>query len=360
MPGARGTGDPVADEGDWYAALVAGEHVGEWLETLENPKRAFGRRERACRSLAAKVASDRVYADEATEAGASARLEAALASLSIAGEATQENETLREALSTAKAACIVASTITATIVTKTFGNDVVIRVRELALGNGVGAKLWRAANMLSDKLINNPEWLEGQTILELGAGVGLCGLLASKLGAKKVVLTDFEFALLDSLATAAEDNYNQDETSTGGRCTVARCDWRVEAQEARRDTGGPESSGSSDDDATTPENVDAASKRGGWLPRLGVGEKFTRIIGSDLLYEDMHVATLPFVIQRRLEQNGECLIFGAVRSRALLDAMTKQMKKLGLAVREMSIEKNLGDDWYEGGYVSLRITWEGT
>lgn len=28
-------GGDVADEGDWYAALVAGEHVGEWLDIIK-------------------------------------------------------------------------------------------------------------------------------------------------------------------------------------------------------------------------------------------------------------------------------------------------------------------------------------
>ena len=28
-------GGDVADEGDWYAALVAGEHVGEWLDIVK-------------------------------------------------------------------------------------------------------------------------------------------------------------------------------------------------------------------------------------------------------------------------------------------------------------------------------------
>ena len=93
MSGVADADGAVADEGDWYAALVAGEHVGEWLETCENPERSAGRRERAGRSLAAKVASDRVYADEATEAGAAARLEAALASLT--DDAKNERATVK-------------------------------------------------------------------------------------------------------------------------------------------------------------------------------------------------------------------------------------------------------------------------
>ena len=97
MSGVADADGAVADEGDWYAALVAGEHVGEWLETCENPERSAGRRERAGRSLAAKVASDRVYADEATEAGAAARLEAALASLSLAApDATSPDARARQ------------------------------------------------------------------------------------------------------------------------------------------------------------------------------------------------------------------------------------------------------------------------
>ena len=28
--------DEFADEGDWYASLVAGERVGEWLDVIES------------------------------------------------------------------------------------------------------------------------------------------------------------------------------------------------------------------------------------------------------------------------------------------------------------------------------------
>ena len=35
MSGASSGADAVADEGDWYAALVAGEHVGDWLDVIK-------------------------------------------------------------------------------------------------------------------------------------------------------------------------------------------------------------------------------------------------------------------------------------------------------------------------------------
>ena len=61
--GMSGVADATgwADEGDRYAALVAGEHV-EWLETCENPERSAGRRDAPVHPRG-EVASDRVYAD---------------------------------------------------------------------------------------------------------------------------------------------------------------------------------------------------------------------------------------------------------------------------------------------------------
>jgi protein-lysine N-methyltransferase EEF2KMT len=370
MSGVADADGAVADEGDWYAALVAGEHVGEWLETCENPERSAGRRERAGRSLAAKVASDRVYADEATEAGAAARLEAALASLSLAApdatspdaRARQTHASLRDALEAARAACAEASGVVASVRELAFGlsersrsdrgeerNVVRVRVRELALGRGVGAKLWRAASMLSDRLFEDPAFVRGQSVLELGAGVGLCGLLAAKLGARRVALTDFEPALLDSLVLAARDNRAPGDAET----RVARCDWREEASP----TDDAAADASSDDAAA----LAAAAARGGWLPRLGAGETFDRIVGSDLVYERTHAETLPHVLRERLARpNGVAMLFGAVRDRALLDALVDGAETFGLDVDQTKVAENKNDalDWYEGGYVALRVRWK--
>jgi predicted nicotinamide N-methyase len=389
MSGVADADGAVADEGDWYAALVAGEHVGEWLETCENPERSAGRRERAVRSLAAKVASDRVYADEATEAGAAARLEAALASLSLAApdasspdaRARQTHASLRDALEAARAACADASGVVASVRELAFGlsapprsdrgsrnDDVVrVRVRELALGRGVGAKLWRAASMLSDVLFADPAFVRGQSVLELGAGVGLCGLLAAKLGAKTVALTDFEPALLDSLALAARENRAPGDAET----RVARCDWREEKRRAETETEAADVckthclQNAADDDADDADDADdddalaAAAARGGWLPALPFRETFDRIVGSELVYERTHAETLPFVLRARLAKPlGVATLVGAVRDRALLDALVAGAGALGLDVAETRVAENKNDDWYDGGYVQLRARWK--
>jgi predicted nicotinamide N-methyase len=228
-------------------------------------------------------------------------------------------------------------------------NVVRVRVRELALGRGVGAKLWRAASMLSDRLFEDPAFVRGQSVLELGAGVGLCGLLAAKLGARRVALTDFEPALLDSLVLAARDNRAPGDADT----RVARCDWREEASP----TDDAAADASSDDAAA----LAAAAARGGWLPRLGAGETFDRIVGSDLVYERTHAETLPHVLRERLARpNGVAMLFGAVRDRALLDALVDGAETFGLDVDQTKVAENKNDalDWYEGGYVALRVRWK--
>ncbi|CAE7274818.1 Mettl22 [Symbiodinium natans] len=53
----------------------------------------------------------------------------------------------------------------------------------------VGLQLWAGALVLSDLLLTRPELVRGRTVCELGAGLGLCSLLAWRLGAH-VLCTD--------------------------------------------------------------------------------------------------------------------------------------------------------------------------
>ena len=53
----------------------------------------------------------------------------------------------------------------------------------------VGLQVWRGALLLCDYLLARPALVRGATILELGAGCGLCGLLAAGT-ARRVFVTD--------------------------------------------------------------------------------------------------------------------------------------------------------------------------
>lgn len=61
------------------------------------------------------------------------------------------------------------------------------------------AILWESAIALAEWLIEHPDWVRGKRVLELGAGVGLCGLVAHALGAQ-VVQSDYQ---PDALALCA-------------------------------------------------------------------------------------------------------------------------------------------------------------
>ena len=56
----------------------------------------------------------------------------------------------------------------------------------------LGLDIWPAALELCTYLAANPSLVSGANVVELGAGVGLPGLLAAHLGARRVLLTDYE------------------------------------------------------------------------------------------------------------------------------------------------------------------------
>ncbi|KAG8834578.1 hypothetical protein FRC17_008247 [Serendipita sp. 399] len=64
---------------------------------------------------------------------------------------------------------------------------------------GCGGIAWPAGEVLSNYLVHRgPNHLVGKHVLELGSGTGLVGLVAAKLGASKVIITD-QFPLLDMM-----------------------------------------------------------------------------------------------------------------------------------------------------------------
>ncbi|CAN0151469.1 unnamed protein product, partial [Discosporangium mesarthrocarpum] len=60
--------------------------------------------------------------------------------------------------------------------------------------SGVGGEVWYAAVLLATWILENPFVVRGLDVLELGSGLGLCGIVAGYL-AESVVLTGMDFAL---------------------------------------------------------------------------------------------------------------------------------------------------------------------
>jgi hypothetical protein len=70
-----------------------------------------------------------------------------------------------------------------------YGNGASVRIREGPLGDGLGARVWAIAHALCRELAGAPAAVAGLDVLEIGAGTGLCGIVAAKLGARRVVRT---------------------------------------------------------------------------------------------------------------------------------------------------------------------------
>jgi predicted nicotinamide N-methyase len=86
-----------------------------------------------------------------------------------------------------------------------------LQIRSFLHHNDVGRKLWEAGACLSEYLIHYPEVIRAKNVLELGAGVGLTGLIASVCGgfggsARNVHMTDYTEGALENLRFNMEAN----------------------------------------------------------------------------------------------------------------------------------------------------------
>lgn len=209
---------------------------------------------------------------------------------------------------------------------------------------GLGWRVWTAARLLASQLAASPEFCRGKTVLELGAGVGLVGLVAHALGAD-VVLSDALPSLLEAMArscalshaAAAADS----AVDAGGgayswpRLRVRRLLWDDDG--AERCTLEPKPSGAArcqDAAAAVAAALDPASYLAAALrkaslrgeppsdcPGLEPHETFDLVVASDVLYDFGCRRTLPRVLSRRLARpSGTAILVLPVRDSSLLDA----------------------------------------
>ncbi|KAI9507651.1 nicotinamide N-methyltransferase [Russula earlei] len=175
-----------------------------------------------------------------------------------------------------------------------------------------GHHLWNAARSLAVFLQRTPELYVGRTVLELGAGGGLPGLVASKCGARKVVLTDYpDQALLDNLAHNVDRNV---EPARRAATCVRGYVWGGPVDPLlgllappQSDTGGGASAaadGARRADADAEENADGGARGGG-----GGVPSFDLILLSDLIFNHSQHRALLTTCERAIAPAGCVLVF---------------------------------------------------
>jgi predicted nicotinamide N-methyase len=185
----------------------------------------------------------------------------------------------------------------------------------------VGFALWPAAIPLSRWLVAHRGLLlsNGSRVLEIGAGVGLTGIVAALAASKKgdddddddgtlpsVWLTDFNPKVLDNLARNAQLNEPQlhcgdsddNELTTFGlvdgepRLRIARDDW---SEYGSFDSSTPSSSTPTSSTSTTIRN---------WEPKLPDSALFDVILGSDMICSKADAEGVAALLAARLSPNG--------------------------------------------------------
>ena len=353
--------DEFADEGDWYASLVAGERVGEWLNVIESAVEeeedldaSSESLKKAISNLTLKVREDETYGEEAEVAEAERRVREALEKVRARKCEKKEEKDPQEDVSILLEKSVDAlETYRRTKKEKSAktyaikNGRIEVSILETKLSNGVGGKLWKAAMLLAEQLDDEREEGEGEsgggidvkdkTVLELGAGVGLVGLAAAKLGAKEVVLSDFEAPLLEALEESVKRNELVGKEGEEKTTKVRWLDWRA--------------------DGAVEEGTPTTSKPPDGFLALEKEDVYDIILGSDCLYESHHAALLPKVIKRRLSlfPNSRCRLLGAVRNRDMLDQLLENFRKENLTAKETAVAKSERLN-YDGGYARVDVT----
>lgn len=110
------------------------------------------------------------------------------------------------------------------------------RADEAQLLSSTGLTLWRAAPILCNYLITNSElYVKNKTILELGAGLGLCSILAAILGASTIILSDGDSISLSNMRDNVERNkhlfLNDDNINNNVNIQCLQLRWGINIEE---------------------------------------------------------------------------------------------------------------------------------
>lgn len=215
-------------------------------------------------------------------------------------------------------------------VTLVFGAHSIV-LEQPAGGAALGERIWRGALILARALLAEPELCDKRRVLELGCGVGLCGILASLLGASSVTLTDCSWESLKSLlpntrriVELAEDGVPS-PASWGAAEQSLQIRWHLWETDVPRSPGRP-----------LPQHwANICSCTWGCEgppPKLEDGLVYDAVVGADVLYFHQQVDPLVYSILARLAPGGVALITVTVRKWDVYWAFLASARRCGLTI----------------------------
>jgi len=141
----------------------------------------------------------------------------------------------------------------------------------LTPSKSTGLIVWPAAQLLCKYLYHeyrkNQNFFKGKSMIELGAGLGLCGLICSSFGAKFTVVTDKSSEVLQLLRTNIKRNFGHTD-----KVVCHKLQWGVDLDKRL-------------------EEMEC--------------ESFDLILGSDLVYNDVSLNPLCETVSKLISKRGK-------------------------------------------------------
>lgn len=107
---------------------------------------------------------------------------------------------------------------------------------ETSTSTGLG--LWTGSDFMAEFLCDHADLVRNKRILELGAGLGLIGMIAYHMGASEVLMTDGDTSVLDNLRyNISENSVRNEEISTERTLDCAQLIWGRELDEFSKENG---------------------------------------------------------------------------------------------------------------------------
>lgn len=142
-----------------------------------------------------------------------------------------------------------------------------------------GQYLWPAAAFMGRYLQDNWDELKARRVLELGAGVGLAGILASKLpGTEQVILTDYDHGSLELLNENIQLNLDAENSCI---TTVEYLEW---GKDRIIPISSTQASSSGSEKMTRFSEISDAISESVSCGEVEDPDTFSLLLGTDLLY----------------------------------------------------------------------------